>query len=300
MYNRVLVTGGSGFVGNSLKNIRPNWIYVSSKDCDLTAKEEVSLLFNKVKPDAIVHLAGKVGGIKENSRKQGEFYYTNVAINTNVINEAKNAGINRVLSSLSTCSFPNKVSKYPFSEDDIFNGPPAETNLSYGFAKRALFVQSNAYRKQYGVNYSCFSPSNLYGPGDNFEDDSSHFIGALVRKIAEAKDGDTVEMWGTGNALRQQLYIDDLVAIIPLLLDKHNTESPLIVAPRENLSIRHMAECCVGISHKKINLYFNGDLDGQYRKDGSNKELLSVIGNFCFTSFKDGIKKTYNAYNTGK
>ena len=124
MYNRVLVTGGSGFVGNSLKNIRPNWIYVSSKDCDLTAKEEVSLLFNKVKPDAIVHLAGKVGGIKENSRKQGEFYYTNVAINTNVINEAKNAGINRVLSSLSTCSFPNKVSKYPFSEDDIFNGPP--------------------------------------------------------------------------------------------------------------------------------------------------------------------------------
>jgi len=296
VYNRVLVTGGSGFVGKSLRTIKPNWTYISSKDCDLANRDATYLLFKQLQPEAIIHLAGKVGGIKENSQKQAEFYYDNIVINTNVINEAKNAGIKRVLSSLSTCSFPNKLKEYPFLEEDIFDGAPAATNLSYGFAKRALFVQSNVYRKQYGLNYSCFSPSNLYGPGDNFQNENSHFVPALIRKISEAQDGDTVELWGTGKALRQQLYIDDLVKIIPLLLENHNTDCPIIVAPNENLSIKEMAESCVRRSGKNIELLFNGKLAGQHRKDGNNKKLKDLIGDFKFTTFQKGLLKTYNWY----
>ena len=300
MYKRVLVLGGTGFVGKRLQMFKPNWVYIGSKHYNLLDKHECKKMFKEIDPDAVIHLAGKVGGIKENALKQAEFYYENTIINSNVINEAKNAGIKRVLSSLSTCSFPDVVQAYPFKEEDILKGPPSITNLSYGFAKRALFIQSNAYRNQYGLNYSCFSPSNIYGPGDNFENDKSHFVPAMIRKISTVFDGDEVEFWGTGQSLRQQLFVDDLVRIIPLLLQKHNTDCPIIVAPNENLSIKEMVECCIEISKKKIRLFFNGKLDGQYRKDGSNQKLLQIIGNFKFINFKDGLKKTYDFYNAEK
>ena len=179
-YHKVLVTGGSGFVGSRLKYQRPEWIYLSSKDCDLTKYRDVLELFESETPDAVLHLANKVGGIKENSTKQAEFYDINTFINTNVLRAANESGVNRVLSCLSTCTFPDTVKEYPMIEEDILSGPPAKTNFTYGYTKRALYVQTNAYRHQHGVNYSTFCPSNIYGPNDNFDLESSHFVPAMI------------------------------------------------------------------------------------------------------------------------
>ena len=294
---KTIVTGGSGFVGRRLSLIQPDWIYVSSKDCDLTNSAMVAEMFGDLKPTAVVHLAARVGGIKDNIENQADFFYTNTMMNTNIIHEAYNAGIKRVLSSLSTCAFPEDLQYFPFDEDQIYNGAPTITNFSYGMTKRMLHVSSCAYRNQYGMNYSTFCPSNIYGPGDNFGSHASHFVAALVHKIYNAKEGDTIEMWGTGLPLRQQLYVDDLCEIIPVLLEKHNTDVPLIVAPNENLSILEMTRTLIEQTGKNVRTLFNGDMDGQFRKDGSNERLLKLTGPFDFTTFKEGVSKTYNWYS---
>ena len=297
---KVLVTGGSGFLGKRLKLYKPNWIYLSSSDCDLLNLNETIEYFNKLKPNAIVHLAARVGGIKDNINKQADFCFQNMSINTNVIHAAHLAGINRVLSSLSTCAFPDKVSKYPFGEDQLFNGPPAISNFSYGMTKRMLHVNSVSYRKQYDRNYSTFCPSNIYGPQDHFNEDASHFVAALVHKVSVAEDDDTIKLWGTGKPMRQQLYVDDLCKIIPILLEKHNSDVPIIVAPHENLTIKEMSNSLIKKIDKCVKIEFNGNMDGQFRKDGNNLELINLIGDFKFTSFKDGIKKTFNWYLENK
>jgi len=291
-----LVTGGSGFLGTRLRKYKPHWHYLSSAECDLTDRHQCRETFLRIKPDIIVHLAGKVGGVKDNSENQASYFYENVMINTNVVHEAYACGVSRLLASLSTCAFPDKTDSYPFIEHHLLDGPPAESNLSYGYAKRMLHIQCQAYRKQYGVNYSTFCPSNLYGPDDNFDSLSSHFVAALIAKIAKAKDGDTIELWGTGTPLRQQLYVDDLCEIIPMLLEKHNGAEPLIVAPNENLSIDEMTEILISQVHKNIEIVYNNKLDGQFRKDGSNKRLKEVIGDYHFTTFQEGVLKTYDNY----
>ncbi len=295
-----MVTGGSGFVGKRLKQIKPDWIYLSSKDYDLMSLSECDRMYKEIKPDAVVHLAGQVGGIKANDNRPADFYYMNITMNTNVVQKAYENGVKRLLASLSTCTFPDVVNTYPLTEEDIFNGPPAATNISYGYAKRSLLIQILAYRKQYGLNYSSFCPSNLYGPGDNFDLDTSHFVPAMIRKFSEAKNGDTVEVWGTGKPLRQQLHVDDLSAIIPILLDKHHSEVPIIVAPHENLSIEKMVSIIKRKSGKNCDIYYNNKLDGQFRKDGSNKKLIELIGNYEFIEFEKGLEQTYEWYETNQ
>lgn len=292
MNGKVLVTGGSGFLGKRLKKYRPDWVYPTSKDYNLLSYNETLAMFNDIKPEAVVHLAARVGGVKDNNDHQGEFLYKNVFINTNVIEAARQNGIKRLLASLSTCAFPEQINEYPFTEIDFFNGKPPESNLSYGYAKRLLHVQCISYRKEYNLNYSTFCPSNIYGPEDHFGVESSHFVAALAHKIYKANDGDTIEMWGTGKPMRQQLFVDDLCKIIPELLYNHNTDLPLIVAPDENLSIKNMCDIAQKISNKNIKIMFNNNLDGQFRKDGSNVELKKILKNFSFTSFEEGFKKT--------
>ena len=152
MYKNVLVTGGTGFLGKRLQIERPNWIYISSKDCDLTDSKQVKELYADLKPEAVLHLAARVGGIMDNIENQADFFYLNTMMNTNVLKEAHSAGIDRVLSALSTCAFPERVG-FPYAEESFFWGPPTPTNFSYGMTKRMLHVGSMAYRKQYGMNY---------------------------------------------------------------------------------------------------------------------------------------------------
>ena len=296
----VLVLGGSGFVGTALRRHRPSWTYWGSNDCDLKDYKGLKLSISKVKPGAIIHLAAKVGGIKENKENQAIFFDENVLMNTNVVRAAHECNVDRLLSSLSTCAYPDSVNSYPFNESNFFDGPPAETNFSYGFSKRMLHVQCMSYRKQFGRNYSTFCPSNIYGPNDNFDLESSHFIPALIRKIYEATT-DEIEMWGTGKPKRQQLYVDDLARIIPVLVHEHNTSTPLIVAPEENFSISEMCEIAARQIGKKIKFNFNNKLDGQYRKDGSNLMLRNLLGdNFEFTKLRDGIGLTYEWYKSSR
>jgi len=295
---RILITGGSGFVGTHLRQVHPQWQYVSSRTYNLMSLRECHHMIEDLRPTAIVHLAARVGGIKDNKDRPGSYFYENTAINNNVLECARAHGVSRVLSCLSTCAFPDVVDNYPFTEEDLHQGPPTKTNLSYGYTKRMLQVQSEAYRQQYGLNYSTFCPSNIYGPGDHFGKQSSHFVAALVTKIANAQDGETIQLWGTGTPLRQQLYVKDLCQIIPILLEKHNSSAPLIVAHHENLSIKSMAEELCSQIDKNINICFDNDeqMDGQYRKDGDNSKLKKLIPDFEFTSFKKGILQTYNWY----
>jgi len=294
---KVLVTGGSGFLGSRLRLENPDWIYVSSKDFDLTQPRSTVRMFSEIKPDAVIHLAGKVGGIKDNTENQEEYFFRNTIINTNVVRCAVKAGVPRLLAALSTCAFPDNLRNYPFTEEDMFYGPPAETNFSYGYSKRMLHVQCMSCRKQHGLNYSTFAPSNIYGPADDFDSDKSHFVAALISKLHKAKEGEIVEFWGTGKPLRQQLYVDDLVKIIPILLEKHNTDIPLIVSPSENLSVCRMVDTLLSRIQKSVKVKYNAELDGQFRKDGSNKKLLDLLGDFRFTNFEDGIYKTYEWYS---
>tara|TARA_B100001094_G_scaffold154528_1_gene149514 strand:- start:3452 stop:4354 length:903 start_codon:yes stop_codon:yes gene_type:complete len=293
---KVLVTGGTGFVGKRLKRTQPGWLYMSSRECNLTNPTMVRDMIQDIKPDAILHLAARVGGIKDNVENQADFYYLNTLMNTNIIHQAHLAGVERILSSLSTCAFPDTIECFPYTEEDFFSGPPTKTNFSYGMTKRMLHVASVAYRKQYNRNYSTFCPSNIYGPEDHFNKESSHFVAALIHKVATAKDKDEINLWGSGLPLRQQLYVDDLCDIIPILLAKHNSETPLIVAPNENLSILDMAKTLVDKSEKKVSISFNGKLDGQFRKDGNNSQLFQTIGPYDFTKFEDGVHETYKWY----
>lgn len=293
---KVLVTGGSGFLGKRLKSFYPHWIYVSSSQFDLKDSNQTDNCVAFYKPDAVIHLASKVGGIKYNVENQASIYLENTLINTNVLNSCKKFQVERVLSCLSTCAFPNVLSSYPFNEKEILNGAPPPTNEAYAETKRGLYIYSNALREQYGLNYSCFTPCNLFGPEDHFGSENSHFIASLVDKVSKCIDGETLDFWGSGKAMRQHLYVDDLCKIIPTLLERHNTNLPLIVAPDENLSIEEILKIAQKNLPKSFCYQFNNKLEGQIRKDGCNKELKKLAPEIQFTLFKEGLLKTYNWY----
>tara|TARA_Y100000310_G_scaffold334572_1_gene414676 strand:- start:761 stop:1678 length:918 start_codon:yes stop_codon:yes gene_type:complete len=295
---KVAVTGGTGFLGKSLQRMVPKWTYLSSSDVNLSSLPELCDFLAEGKFDTVIHLAARVGGIKDNIDHPAEFFYENTIMNSNVVHACYKTGIKRLLSTLSTCAFPNRAAFYPFAEEELLAGPPAKTNRSYGFTKRALYIQTLAYREQYGLNYSCISPSNLYGPGDNFDSENSHFVPAMVKKFHEAKNGDTLTFWGNGRPLRQQLFVDDLCVAIPHLLVKHCSDVPLLVVPNENLSIKEMVSACRTIANKDLDIRFEGDsaLSGQYRKDGSNRKFKELLPFFKFTSFIDGLRQTYDWY----
>tara|TARA_B100000965_G_C19540068_1_gene735140 strand:- start:314 stop:1243 length:930 start_codon:yes stop_codon:yes gene_type:complete len=297
LFKNILVTGGSGFIGSSLRKIKPNWKYLSSKECDLTDKNAFYEYLCDVKPDAIIHLAARVGGIKDSINNQGEFLYLNNLININVIHQAYRANVKRVLSALSTCCFQDKSNSYPLNEENILSGTPTDSNLAYGYAKRMLFLQSKYYSENYELTYNTFTPSNIYGPHNSFDLENSHFISSMIRKFYEAKEGEKITFWGTGKPLRQSLYVDDLAEIIVLLLEKHLTNLPIIVAPNENISIKDHIKFLQRRVNKNNDIFFDNSIDGQFRKDGSNKELISLIGDYNFTPLEEGLYKTYDWYS---
>tara|TARA_R110001592_G_scaffold40088_4_gene131839 strand:+ start:30734 stop:31618 length:885 start_codon:yes stop_codon:yes gene_type:complete len=289
----ILVTGGTSTVGKHLKEILPNAVYISSKDCDLTDIKMVRWLISSYTPDVVVHLAAKVGGIQDNIAKPAEYFDDNILMNTNILKVSHEYKVKRFIGILSTCIYPDKVDSYPMKEEVMFDGPPTPTNFSYGYAKRALAVQIEAYNKQYGTEYNYITPCNLYSEYDNFDNDKKmHFITALLKKI-KVSDGE-LNLLGTGKPLRQFMYAGDLAKVIKLTIENDVTESFNIAYP-VNQSINDLAEKALGSLKKNYYIkYNNPELDGQYRKDVDTTKMLSLFPEFKFTSYEEGIKKVYD------
>jgi len=299
---KVLVTGGTGLLGRTLKRLAPHWTYIGSSDCDLTDRRAVSDLIRELNPEGVIHLAARVGGIKANVNYPAEFFYQNTSMNLNVIHESYLAGVKRLVACLSTCAFPDIIESYPFSENSLHLSPPAPTNFEYGYAKRVLDVQVNAYRKQYNLDYVSLTPCNLYGMGDNFDLETCHLVPALIVKCISAIENkeDNIDLLGTGSPLRQQLYVDDLAKLIQIIYQYYSMPYPIIVAHPDNLSIKEIAEAVARATGYKGKFTFNGQLDGQFRKDGSIQLLLSFLKenniDFGFTSLEQGLQKTVEWY----
>ena len=293
----LLVTGGSGLVGHALQKICKDAIYVSSKDFDLTDKKETKKMFETYKPTKVIHLAAKVGGIIDNINHPAEFVYQNIMMNSFVVHYAYKYKVEKLIATLSNCAYPDVAKKYPMTEDQLHDGLPAATNLPYGYAKRLLEIQIRAYRKQYGCNFCSLIPCSVYGPFDKNEEDKGHFLAALIKKIyyANKNNEKSIKLLGTGKPLRQYIYSEDLAKILLILLDKYNEDEPINIAPKENLSIKEIAETAIKATNSSyLKIEFNkSSPDGQYRKNLSNNKLFNIIGNFEFTSLEEGIGKTY-------
>ena len=294
-YKKILVTGGSGMVGQSLKKIMPNATYLSSKDYDLTSEEDVKKIYTDHNPDVIIHLAAKVGGIIDNIKKPAEYFTDNVLMNTMLMEYAHKKGVQRFLSLLSTCIYPDKVASYPMSENSLHDGPPTPTNYGYGYAKRCLAVQTDAYNEQYGTKYQYLIPCNLYSEFDKYGE-NSHFIAALIKKIYQAKKNgdDKISLFGTGTPLRQFMHSDDLAHVIKYCLDNDIYDN-MNVATEENFTIKEMAEIAlIACGADNLSIEFDVDKpDGQFRKDVSIELLKNKIPNFKAIGLEEGIKKTY-------
>lgn len=294
-YNKILVTGGSGMVGKSLKKILPEAIYISSKDFNLITREGVEYMLIKHKPDVIIHLAARVGGILDNIKKPADYFFDNIMMNTLLIDMSYKIGVKRFIGILSTCIYPDTVDFYPMNEDMLHKGPPTTTNFSYGYAKRSMAVQIDAYNKQYGLNYQYLIPCNLYGEFDKYGE-NSHFIASLIKKIHLAKTNKETEinLLGTGKPLRQFMHSDDFAKAIKLCLD-NEVYTNMNISIQENLSIKQMAEIALdACDAKNLKINFNPNYsDGQYRKDVSIEKLKETFPNFKPMDLYTGIKQTY-------
>ncbi len=294
-YKKIVVTGGSGQVGKSLQKIIPNATYLSSKDYDLTSEKHVAQMYFDLQPDCVLHLAAKVGGIIDNIGKPAEYFTDNVMMNTMLVDYAYRNKVERFIGILSSCIFPDKNANYPMKEIDMHNGPPTPTNYAYGYAKRCLAVQIDAYNKQYGTKYQYLIPCNLYGENDKYGD-NSHFVAALIKKIHAAKKNgdDKIVLYGTGSPLRQFMYSDDLANVIYDCIEQ-DIYNNMNVVTDANLTIKEMAEIALkACDAEHLTIQFDSSYpDGQYRKDVSTDILKSVFPDFKATGLYDGIKKTY-------
>ena len=283
-------------VGRSLKQYLPNAIYLSSKDYNLTSEYDVNKMFETLKPNVVIHLAAKVGGIIDNITKPAEYFDDNVLMNTLLLKYSLKYNVDRFIGILSTCVYPDEVKNYPMVESDLHLGPPTKTNFSYGYAKRSLAVQIDAYNQQYNTKYQYLTPCNLYGEYDKYGD-NSHFIAALIKKIHNAKvnNHEKIILFGDGTPLRQFMHSDDLAYVIKYCLD-NNIYDNMNVAINENLSISEMTQIALkacDAEHIEIE-YDTTKPNGQYRKDVSVNLLKENIPLFDPIDLYDGIKKTYN------
>jgi GDP-L-fucose synthase len=292
---KILITGGTGMVGSAFKKILPDAVYISSKDYDLIRGSSCADMFVEHEPDCVIHLAAKVGGIKANTDYIGQFYNQNMLINSNVLNCARGFGVQKVVSILSTCVYPDKTT-YPLVEKNIHCGEPHRSNFGYAYAKRMLDVQSRAYRQQYNSNFITAVPNNLYGEGDNFDLENSHVIPALVRKIWEAKlsNSPSVECWGTGKPLREFTYSEDIAKILVFLLNNYDDEGPINIGNTNEYSIKQIVELLCSLLDYEGEIIWNiSKPSGQFRKPSSNEKLLGLgWKKEYYTPLEEGLKKT--------
>jgi GDP-L-fucose synthase len=295
---KILVTGGSGLVGTSIKKISNDYnyydfIFLASKDCDLTNYEETHKLFEKEQPDFVIHLAACVGGIFLNMKHKVNILEKNLLMNYNVVKCSHIFKVKKLIACLSTCIFPDKTT-YPIDETMLHDGPPAETHYTYAYTKRLLEIHCKAYFENYGDNFICIIPTNIYGINDNYSLEDGHVLPALIHRCYLAKQNrEKFIVKGSGSALRQFIYAEDLARLLLLTLEKYNEKTPLILSVDENTeySIEYIAKLIAKYFDYENNIEFDSKYsDGQLKKTACNKKLIKYLGDYKFVGIEDGIK----------
>ncbi len=304
---RVVVTGGAGFLGGYVteglqKRGCKNILVPKIEDYDLVNINDINRMYEDMKPDIVIHLAAVVGGIGANREHPGEFFYKNLMMGVQLIEQGRVANIEKFVAIGTVCAYP-KFTPVPFQEENIWNGYPEETNAPYGLAKKMLLVQSQAYRAEYGFNSIFLLPVNLYGPGDNFDPASSHVIPALIKKCIDAIDSgaDYIDCWGTGGVSREFIYVADAAEGILLATEHYNGPEPVNIGAGFEITIKELAEKIVGLTG------FTGEIrwdsskpDGQPRRRLDVSKANKYFGFKAKTSFDEGLKATVNWYRKDK
>jgi len=306
----VIVTGGAGFLGSFVvKRLQSRGaaeiIIPRSRDYDLRDIDAIRQLMRDATvagkvPDMLIHLAAHVGGIGANRKYPAEFFYDNLMMGVPLMHEAWKAGVGKFVAIGTVCAYP-KYTPVPFKEEDLWNGYPEETNAPYGLAKKMLLVQSQAYRQQYGYNSIFLLPVNLYGPGDNFDPESSHVIPALIRKCLEAKErgDDHIVAWGDGSPTREFLYVEDAAEGILLATERYNSSEPVNLGSSFEISIKDLLETIVRLTDFKGKIVWDTSKpNGQPRRKLDVSKAKALFGFESRTSFEEGLKKTIEWYKS--
>ncbi len=299
----VVITGGTGFLGRAVAERLPNALAIGSRDVDLTDRADVLARFSSWKPKIIIHLAGRVGGITANMAAPADFLIDNTHMAMNVLEAAKRIRPEHLLVTLSTCMYPNQLADddYPMDESLFDAGPPPPTNAPYALAKRALLVGTRALHEQYGIPFTALIPTNLYGPGDHFGEEGSHFLAAAIDKVERARraNAEHVTFFGTGIARRQFAFADDVARLIESCVSSGPSNETYNVASSDDYSIADIATCVARVAGFKGDVVFSGKgPDGQFRKDVSTRRLRNAFPAWAAseTSLEDGIQKTLAWY----
>ena len=302
-----MITGGAGFVGSAVvAGVRAKGVsdvfVPRSAEYDLRDRDGVVRMFERARPDTLIHLAGVVGGIGANRANPGVFFYDNAIMGIQVVEEARRFGVEKTLVVGTVCAYP-KYAEVPFREGDIWSGYPEETNAPYGLAKKMLLVQAQAYREQYGMNIIYLLPANTYGPGDNFEWETSHAMAALIRRFSEARDAgkESVTAWGTGKPTREFLYVDDAAEGILLALERYDKPEPVNLGSGREVSILELTEMIrnlVGFEGEVV--WDTSKPDGQPRRNLDTSKAREQFGFVAKTPLEEGLARTVRWYEESR
>jgi GDP-L-fucose synthase len=300
---KIVITGGAGFLGGYIveglaKRGCKNILIPKIEDYNLVNMLDVIRMYDDMKPDIVIHLAAVVGGIGANRQHPGQFFYENIMMGVQLIDQARLRKIEKFVVLGTVCSYP-KFTPVPFKEDDLWNGYPEETNAPYGLAKKMLLVQTQSYRTEYGLNGIFLVPVNLYGPGDNFNPGSSHVIPALIKKCVDAIDAgdDHIVCWGTGKASREFIYVADAAEGILLATERFNGPEPVNIGAGFEITIKDLTEKIVKLTGFKGRIDWDTSLpDGQPRRCLDVSRAKKLFGFEAKMSFDDGLKKTIDWY----